>query len=52
MVEQGHPVAKVVRLDSSVRRSRRGSLRGRIVLADDWDSAETNEAIARDFGIA
>jgi prevent-host-death family protein len=48
----GRPVAKVVRLDSSVRRSRRGSLRGKIAFADDWDSVETNEAIARDFGIA
>jgi prevent-host-death family protein len=48
----GHPVAKVVRLDSSVRRSRRGSLRGNIIFADDWDSAETNESIARDFGMA
>jgi prevent-host-death family protein len=47
----GHPVAKVVRLDSSVRRSERGSLRGRLTLADDWDSAETNEAIAHDFGM-
>lgn len=48
----GHPVVKVVRLDSSVRRSRRGSLRGKIAFADDWDSAETNEAVARDFGLA
>ena len=47
-----HPVAKVVRLDSSVRRSRRGSLRGKITFADDWDSMETNEAIARDLGMA
>lgn len=48
----GHPVAKVVRLDSSVRRTKRGSLRGRVTLADDWDSADTNESIARDFGMA
>ncbi|WP_165554434.1 hypothetical protein [Kribbella capetownensis] len=27
----------------------RGSLAGRIVLADDWDSAETSQAIAEDF---
>ncbi len=47
----GHPVAKVVRLDSSVR-SRRGSLRGKITFAEDWDSAATNEAITRDFGMA
>lgn len=48
----GHPVAKVVRLDSSVRRTKRGSLRGKITLTDDWDSAETNESIAHDFGMA
>ena len=48
----GHPVAKVVRLDSSVRRAQRGSLRGKITFADDWDSAETNESIARDFRMA
>lgn len=48
----GHPVAKVVRLDSSVRRTKRGSLRGKVTLADDWDSAETNESIAHDFGMA
>lgn len=48
----GHPVAKVIRLDSSVRRSKRGSLREDIIFADDWDAAETNEAIARGFGLA
>jgi hypothetical protein len=44
-------VAEVVRLDSSARRSRRSSLRGKIVFADDWDSVATNEAIARGFGM-
>jgi hypothetical protein len=29
----------------------RGSLRGKLVAADDWDSDEVNEAIARDFGM-
>lgn len=48
----GHPVAKVVRLDSAVRRTGRGSLRGKITLADDWDAPETNEALARDFGLS
>ncbi len=47
----GHPVAKVVRLDAAVRRTARGSLRGRIVFADDWDSPETNDALVRDFGL-
>lgn len=47
----GHPVAKVVPLTRSIRRSGRGSLRGRLVSAEDWDSDEVNEAIARDFGM-
>ena len=47
----GHPVAKVVRLDTAVRRTGRGSLRGKIAFADDWDAPETNDAIARDFGL-
>lgn len=33
-------------------RSGRGSLRGRLVTSDDWDSAEVNDSIARDFGLA
>jgi len=47
----GSPVAKVVPLHRTVNRTGRGSLRGTLVLAEDWDSAETNEAIARDFGL-
>lgn len=46
----GRPVAKVVPLPTTVRRVGRGSLAGRIHRADDWDSRETNENIARDFG--
>lgn len=38
----GHPVAKV---------PGRGSLRGKLVAADDWDSAEVSDVIARDFGL-
>jgi prevent-host-death family protein len=45
----GKPVAKVVPLVTHVKRTGRGSLRGKLVLADDWDSAETNAAIAADF---
>jgi prevent-host-death family protein len=48
----GHPVAKVIPLRSTVHRTGRGSLRGSLVLTEDWDSAEVNEAIARDFGMA
>ena len=33
-------------------RSGRGSLRGRLVASDDWDSTEVNDGIARDFGLA
>jgi antitoxin (DNA-binding transcriptional repressor) of toxin-antitoxin stability system len=47
----GKPVAKVVPLSRRVNRAGRGSLSGRLVLADDWDSLEVNEAIARDFGL-
>jgi len=47
----GHPVAKVVPLTRKAGRTGRGSLRGRLVAAPDWDSAEVNEAIAGDFGV-
>jgi prevent-host-death family protein len=46
----GTPVAKVIPLHRKVNRIGRGSLRGRLVLAEDWDSAEVNEQIASDFG--
>jgi prevent-host-death family protein len=48
----GKPVAKVVPLHRAVNRAGRGSLRGALVLADDWDSPTTNAAIAADFGLA
>jgi prevent-host-death family protein len=47
----GTPVAKVVPLIRAVDRRGRGSLRGRLVVAKDWDSPEINEAISRDFGL-
>jgi prevent-host-death family protein len=47
----GRPVAKVTPLPGKIRRTARGSLRGRLVLAPDWDSAEVNESIAADFGV-
>lgn len=47
----GHPVAKVVPLTRSVHRTGRGSLRGQLIFEPDWDSSETNETIARDFGL-
>ncbi|WP_433050087.1 type II toxin-antitoxin system Phd/YefM family antitoxin [Dactylosporangium sp. CS-033363] len=45
----GTPVAKLVPFNREVRRTGRGSLAGRLVLADDWDSPEVNAAVAEDF---
>lgn len=47
----GSPVAKVVPLVRRVNRTKRGSLRGKLVLPPDWDSAEVNDAIATQFGM-
>jgi prevent-host-death family protein len=47
----GHPVAKVIPLVAEVNRTARGSLRGVLSTAHDWDSSEVNEAIAGDFGM-
>jgi prevent-host-death family protein len=47
----GIPVAKVIPLHTRVRRTGRGSLADRLILADDWDSAEVNEALSREFGV-
>ena len=48
----GTPVAKVIPLNRRVDRVGRGSLAGRLTMADDWDSPDVNDAIARDFGLA
>lgn len=48
----GVPVAKLVPLTGVARRTGRGSLRGQLTLADDWDSPEVNATIAHDFGLA
>lgn len=48
----GTPVAKVVPFGRRVDRTGRGSLAGSLVLADDWDSAQVNDGIADDFGLA
>ena len=47
----GTPVAKVVPLTRRVDRRGRGSLRGQLVMAPDWDSDEVNKSIAADFGM-
>lgn len=46
----GTPVAKVVPLGRRIARTGRGSLRGALVTAEDWDSDDVNDAIADDFG--
>jgi prevent-host-death family protein len=47
----GTPVAKVVPVSTRVKRTRRGSLAGRLVLDDGWDAPEVSDAIAREFGL-
>lgn len=47
----GRPVAKVIPLPGRVQCRGRGSLRGKLVLAPDWDSDAVNESIAADFGL-
>jgi prevent-host-death family protein len=47
----GNPVAKVIPLRSRVERRGRGSLRGKLQLAQDWDSDAVSESIAADFGM-
>lgn len=47
----GQPVAKIIPLGRQARMASLGSLKGKIVLSDDWDSPQANEAIARDFGM-
>jgi len=47
----GRPVAKVIPLAARVQRTGRGSLRGQLVLAPDWDSDVVNDSIAADFGM-
>jgi prevent-host-death family protein len=48
----GRPVAKVTPLAGRVQRSGRGSLRGKLFLASDWDSDAVNESIAAEFGMS
>ncbi len=47
----GRPVARVIPLAGRVKRSGRGSLRGQLILAPDWDSDAVNESIAAGFGM-
>ncbi len=45
----GTPVAKLVPLSRGVHRIGRGSLRGQLVMTDDWDSEAVNKTIADEF---
>ncbi|MBA3422248.1 MAG: type II toxin-antitoxin system Phd/YefM family antitoxin [Thermoleophilaceae bacterium] len=45
----GTPVARLVPHSPARTRRQLGSLEGKIWMADDWDSDETNEEIARLF---
>ena len=47
----GTPAARLVPLARAGRRRSLGMLRGRIRLAEDWDTPETGAQIAREFGI-
>jgi prevent-host-death family protein len=50
IAKAGQPRARLVPLERpSGRRRGYGSMRGKIWLADDWDTDETNEAIAELF---
>lgn len=50
IAKAGRPRARLVPLERPTGRRRGyGSMRGKIWLADDWDSDETNEAIAELF---
>ncbi|TSD93136.1 type II toxin-antitoxin system prevent-host-death family antitoxin [Skermania sp. ID1734] len=45
----GVPVARVVRYRRGASRTARGSLAAKVRFAPDWDSEETNAAIATEF---
>jgi prevent-host-death family protein len=48
----GTPVAKIIPLVRRVNRTSVGSLAGQLDLSGDWDSRQTNDEIAADFGIS
>ena len=50
IAKAGKPMARLVPVETQERRVPKfGTLRGKIWVADDWDSPETNEAIWEDF---
>ena len=50
IARDGRPVARLVAFERRSAPRTSGRWKGKIRLAPDWDSRETNEAIARDFG--
>lgn len=50
IARNGKPAGKVIKYEEAPLQHRKpGALKGQIWMADDWDSPETNEAIAREF---
>jgi prevent-host-death family protein len=50
IAKAGKPVARLVPLAAPERRvPKLGTMKGKIWMADDWDSPETNEAIWAEF---
>jgi prevent-host-death family protein len=49
IAKAGRPVAKLVPFVENKKPRKAGSLKGKLWLAPDWDSDETNEEIARLF---
>ena len=52
IARNGEPVARLVALEEKPATRQLGVWRGKIWLADDWDSDEVNEEIARDFYVS
>ena len=49
IARHGKPVARLVAVEEKKPNRRLGGLKGRLWLADDWDSPETNAEIQRMF---
>jgi prevent-host-death family protein len=50
IAKAGKPMARLVPIEAAVRRTPKfGTLKGKLWMADDWDSPETNEAIWAEF---
>ena len=49
IAKAGKPVARLVPIDGKPGPRKPGAWKGKLWLAEDWDSDEVNEEIARDF---